>query len=203
MAKGNGGTRVSNPSNMYGGGNASVESFPAWMSEAGWNDVLNDLQAENYPSGWQDIDPDHRELALMEAGFTGLASDGAEDIITEVSKDHILSYVSDEILNRWLGQEGSNDIMITVGHTDGKTYTDEEIEPSRKITDRQSYATQKNIIKQTMTGRDVSFVLVQGPWGSNYWAAKGNDHIQQHTGYERWKNGRGEKRRDYVQDDWI
>lgn len=202
MAKGNGGTRGANPRSMYGE-TASGNDFPAWMSESGWKDVLDSLANGDYPAGWQDIDPDHRELALMEAGFTGLANEGAEDIIAEVSKDQILSYVSDEVLNRWLGEGGSNDVMITVGHIDGKTYTDEEIEPVRKVTSKQSYTTQKSILNQTLTGRDVSFVLVSGPWGSEYYSAKGNDHIQQYTGYEKWTKGRGEKRRDYVQDDWI
>lgn len=173
------------------------------MTEEGWKQVLDSLQNGDYPAGWQDIDPEHRELALMESGFTGLVSEDAEDIIAEVSKDQILSYVSDEILNRWLGEEGSNDVMITVGHTDGKAYTDEEIKPVKKVTDKQSYSTQKSIINQTLTGKNVSFVLVSGPWGSEYYAAKDNEHIQQYTGYEKWTDGRGIKERDYLQDDWI
>ena len=202
MAKGNGTTRASTPSAMYGG---SEPRFERWMSDEGWRNVLDELKAEAYPMGWDDIDPDHRELALMESGFSGLASEGAEDIIFEVDKNHILDYVSDVLLNSWESKnfDDSFDTSITIGHKDGKTYTNDEIEPVRKVTRNQSYSTQKGILKQTAVGRNVSFVLVQGGWGSAYWSAKGDSHINQYTGYEKWKNGRGTKRRDYLQDDWI
>lgn len=204
MAKGNGTTRgQSGASGIRGGG----EGFRAerWMSDEGWREVLDELEADSYPRGWDEIDPDSRELALMQSGFTGLANEGADDIIFESTKEQMQNLISDELLNYWEGTSARSfeDMSITVGYKDGRTATNEEIQPVRPITDRQSYSTQKNIINQSVTGKDVSFVMVQGSWGSQYWAARGDEHINQYTGYEKWTRGRGTKRRDYVQDDWI
>lgn len=190
---------------MYGGNNAPAANYPAWMSDAGWKAVLDELAINEYPMGWQDIDPDHRELALMEAGFNGLADDGAEDIIAEISKDSMRSYIQDTLLNQWTDWEVDNDIMITVGYKDGRNLVNEEIQPAKPLTNRQSYSTQRKILDQTVFGRNVDFVMVSGPWGSEYWAQgqSGADRIKAYTGYEKWTNGRGTKRRDYIQDDWI
>lgn len=205
MAKASGGTRASNPKSMYGGDNAPAASYPAWMSDAGWKAVLDELANDEFPMGWQDIDPDHRELALMEAGFNGLADDGAEDIIAEISKDSMRSYIQDTLRNQWTDWEVDNDIMITVGYKDGRNLVNEEIQPAKPLTNRQSYSTQRKILDQTVFGRNVDFVMVSGPWGSEYWAQgqRGADRIKAYTGYEKWTNGRGTKRRDYIQDDWI
>lgn len=202
MAKGNGMTRGQSSAGGFQGSREGLRA-ERWMSDEGWREVLDELESDAYPRGWDDIDPDHRELALMEAGFTGLASEGAEDIIFQVDKEHILDYVSDQLLNMWTGDNFDEDTMITIGHKDGRTYTNDEIEPARRVTRNQSYSTQRDIIRQTAVGRDVSFVLVNGGWGSVYYEPNGASHIGQYTGYEKWTRGRGTKRRDYIQDDWI
>ena len=180
------------------------ETIPAWQSDAGWKEVLDSLENGEYPRGWEDIDPESRELALMESGFTGLANEGAEDIMSETSKDQMESLLVDTLINQWTGYDVDPDIMITIGYKDGRRLTNEEIEPVKKVTANQSFATQRKIFRQTALGKNVDFAVISGPWGTNYWVSgTGIEPLKEYTGYERWKKGRGEKRRDYIQDDWI
>ena len=156
------------------------DNYPEQMSEDGWNRVLDELQRDEYPTGWQDIDSAHRELALMQSGFTGLVSDDTEEIIAEISKDSMRSYIYDALVNQWTGYGVDNDIMITVGYKDGRALTNEEITPAKPIGKRTSLATQSKILEQTAFGRNVDFVMVSGAWGAEYWAQgkQGLDRIK-------------------------
>lgn len=202
MAKGNGTTRGQSSA---GGFQGSGEGFRAerWMSDEGWREVLDELEADSYPMGWDDIDPDHRELALMQSGFSGLANNGADDIIFESTKEQMSRLVTDTLLNNWETNSWDMDYMLTVGYKDGSMRVNEEVVPTRAITERQSVKTQFGIVDKTLFGKNVAYVTFSTPFGANYWSARGDDTILKHTGYEKWTRGRGTKRRDYVQDDWI
>ena len=198
MAKGNGGTRGSNPRSMYGGGTDEG------MTPAQFQSRFVDRIAEGeYPAGWDDLDTASRELALMEAGFTGLASEDAEDIMFENSKEKMSHLLTDIMLNNWESDRWDDDYMVTVGYKDGTMRTNGEIVPARAITSRQSVKTQFGIVNQTLFGKNVAYVTLNSPFGADYWSAKGDDMILKHTGYEKWTKGRGTKRRSYIQDDWI
>ena len=200
MAKASGGTRGSNPRSMYGSSNTPAD---IGMTPAQFQRFVNDIANNEYPVGWSDLDDASRELALMEAGFTGIASEDADDIMFENSKDEMSRLLTDTMLNNWESDRWDDDYMVTVGYKDGTMRTNGEIEPARAITGRQSIKTQFRIVNQTLFGRNVAYVTLYSPFGAYYWSAKGDDTILRHTGYEKWTNGRGTKRRDYIQDDWI
>lgn len=204
MAKGNGGTRVSNPANMYRGGNASVDMG---MSPTQFQSIVNTVAGKDYPAGWSDLDDASRELALMEAGFTGLASDGAEDIMFEDSRDELLGPLADNIVSDAMGYQHDNDISATIVYKDGSERrfdtlsNDFEIRPVGRSSSRGLY----DRAYRSMDRKNISYVTYQDSANARYYT-NGDDgmkRLKRDTGYEKWTNGRGEKRRDYIQDDWI
>ena len=204
MAKGNGGTRGSNPRSMYGGGNAPVDEG---MTPAQFQRFVNEIAGKEYPVGWTDLDSSERELALMEAGFTGFADDGAENILFPVSESNMIGWLTDAITNdQDYGSRANSDNYFTVGFKDGTMRSvgalGNEIELVRPITGKQSYATEQRIVRQSL--KNVAYITYNDSFRETYWIANGGEkQFRSDTGYEKWTNGRGEKRRDYIQDDWI
>lgn len=207
MAKGNGGTRASTPKSIYGGDNtpADIGMTPAQFQSRFVDTIANG----EYPAGWDELDDASRELALMEAGFSGWADDGAETIVFEDSKESILSAARDAIINDFTFGEGSNnDTNITVAYKDGTIKQigalGSEIELIRPLSSNQSASTQSRIAMQSLRTKDIAFVTYNDSWRETAWIAKGGEaQFIRYTGYEKWTNGRGTKRRDYIQDDWI
>ena len=206
MAKGNGSTRGSNPRSMYGGGNASVDSG---MTPAQFDRYVNELANEEYPTGWSDLDVPSRELALMEAGFTGYADDGAENIMFPTEKDSIVDVAVTAIMNdNYYGPQVNSDTSITIAYKDGTSKTigslGSEIDLVSPLSSNQSFKTQENIVRRSLHIGDIAYITHNDSYRETYWIAKGGEErFRRDTDYEYWKKGRGEKRRDYIQDDWI
>ena len=201
MAKGNGGTRGNNPRSMYGGNSDNG------LTPARFEGYVNDLASKVYPAGWDDLDFDRRELALMESGFTGLADDGAENIMFEQTKDWAIDEAVSAIVNEQsYGPDA--DKLITIGYLDGSQKEigglGMTVELSKPMTRNQSYKTQEGIAKSSLNTKNIGYIIVNDASGSYYWSSeKGAPSLRNYTGMEKWTNGRGEKRRDYIQDDWI
>ena len=69
-----------------------------------------------------------------------------------------------------------------------------------------SWRTAWTIIKNSLNLRNLVFILrTDGYEEPNYWVKNdvGLRLLKKYGEFEEWKNGRGEKRRDYIQDDWI
>ena len=206
MAKASGGTRGSNPRSMYGSGNTSVDTG---MTPAQFQRYVDEVANNELPNGWSELEPERRELALMEAGFSGWADDGAETIVFEESKESILASARDAIINDFLfGERANNDTYITVAYKDGTIKQigalGSEIELVRPLSNNQNSSTQSRIAMQSLRTKDIAFVTHNDAWRDTAWIAKGSEaQFIRYTGYEKWTRGRGTKRRSYIQDDWI
>ena len=204
MAKTSGGTRGSNPRSMYGSGNSPVDTG---MTLAQFQWIVNAIAGKDYPAGWDDLDDASRELALMEAGFTGLANEGAEDIMFEDPRDELLGLLADNIVSDAMGYQHDNDVTATIVYKNGSERRfdslndDFDIGPVGRSSSRGLY----DRAYRSMDRRNISYITYSDASNSRYYAngEEGMNRLIRDTGYEKWKNGRGTKRRDYIQDDWI
>ena len=162
---------------------------------------------------WNDVmDLDHRELTLILAGFTGLTNEELETHDTlyfPVPKKDLLDLLI-ECLRNELAYYGMDEIMMfTIGYRDGsiKTYShnDCDFTPKRPLTNNQYSSTQEKIIRSSLHIRNIDFInMSDGYEEPVYFATKeGLPDLKKYGGFEDWHNGRGEKQRDYIQDDWL
>ena len=162
---------------------------------------------------WQDVmDVDQRELTLMLAGFTGLTNEELETTGTlyfPMSKKDILDLLVEALRNEMDGYGMDDSLMFTIGYKDGsvKTFSHDycDFSPIRPLTDNQYVSTQEKIIRSSLNLKDLSFIIMtDGYQEPTYFATKrGLSALKNYGGFEEWHNGRGEKQRDYIQDDWI
>lgn len=143
----------------------------------------------------------------MEAGFTGAISDDLSDgtIYYQESKDNIVSRFTEALVNEMQGY-GINDEFYTVLYKDGnKKYLDEmnnDFDKAHitKYMYKQAYTNAKNALQLSKV---AAIIVSDGFDQPRYYVAKGGERQMRDYGFEFWKNGRGEKKRDYIQDDWI
>ncbi len=162
---------------------------------------------------WYDImDLEQREQTLMIAGFTGLTNEELETngtIYFPIAKDEILSMLSEALINELQGYGMDESFMFTIGYHDGtvKTYShgDCDFTPKRPLTNYQYGRTQDRIIRSSLHLREITFIIMSdGYQEPTYFATRnGLPALKRYGGFEEWHNGRGEGRRDYIQDDWI
>ena len=199
MAKASGNTRMSSPNR---GGND-------YLSESEYQSLVNsvankeDIEREK----WEILSDEQQELALMEAGFTGAISDDLSDgtIYYQESKDNIVSRFTEALVNEMQGY-GINDEFYTVLYKDGsKKYLDEmnnDFDKAHitKYMYKQAYTNAKNALQLSKV---AAIIVSDGFDQPRYYVAKGGEQQMRDYGFEFWKNGRGEKKRAYIQDDWI
>ena len=162
---------------------------------------------------WQDImDVDQRELTLMLAGFTGLTNEELETTGTlyfPMSKKDILDLLVEALRNEMAGYGMDDSLMFTIGYKDGsvKTFSHDDCDfsPIRPLTDNQYGSTQEKIIRSSLNLKDLSFIIMtDGYQEPTYFATKsGLTSLKKYGDFEEWHNGRGEKQRDYIMDDWL
>ena len=162
---------------------------------------------------WNDImELEERELTLMLAGFTGLTNEELETngtLYFPIAKDEILSMLSEAFINELQGYGMDESFMFTIGYKDGtvKTYShgDCDFTPKRPLTNYQYGRTQDRIIRSSLHLREITFIIMSdGYQEPTYFATKnGLLALKKYGDFEEWHNGRGERRRDYIQDDWI
>ena len=162
---------------------------------------------------WNDVmELEERELTLMLAGFTGLTNEELETngtLYFPIAKDEILSMLSEALINELQGYGMDESFMFTIGYKDGtvKTYShgDCDFTPKRPLTNYQYGRTQDRIIRSSLHLREITFIIMSdGYQEPTYFATKnGLPALKKYGGFEEWHNGRGERRRDYIQDDWI
>lgn len=161
---------------------------------------------------WSDMTLDERELTLMLAGFSGLTNEELEDtgtIYSPIAKSQLVEEFQDALANE-LGFHGMDDsTMFTIGYKDGTrkylSSMDNDFEDAG-ITPSQGSRTQWAKAKSALRLRDVAYIIrTNGYDEPNYYAngEQGMQLLKSYGGFEQWKKGRGEKNRQYIQDDWI
>ena len=162
---------------------------------------------------WQDVmNVEQRELTLMLAGFTGLTNEELESSGTlyfPIPKKDILDFLVECLRNEVAGYGMDDSIMFTIGYKDGsvKTFSHDDCDfsPIRPLTNNQYGSTQEKIIRSSLNLKNLSFIIMtDGYQEPTYFTTKsGLPALKKYGGFEIWHNGRGEKQRDYIQDDWI
>ena len=215
MAKASGSTRRSSPSSQA---SASVQP-ERYMTPERMDAIADVISRGGYVSferqdneAWQDMTLDERELTLMLAGFTGLTNEELDDagtIYVPIAKQRLVEEFQEALANE-MGFNGMDDsVTFTVGYKDGSRKYLSEMEndfSDSGITPQMTSRSQWTRAKQALRLRDVAYIIrSDGYQEPNYWAngADGMQQLKQYGGFEEWKKGRGEKRRQYIQDDWI
>lgn len=214
MAKSSGGTRIGN----------RTKSAPSTQLERNLTPALMDAIADRIAKGgfvsferaeanaWEDMTLDERELTLMLAGFTGLTNDeldGNGTIYVPIDKKQLVEEFQEALTNEMGFHSMDDSTVFTIGYKDGSRKYLSEMENDFEdsgITASQSSRTQWGRAKVALKLRDVAYIIrSDGYQEPNYWVngAEGMRQLKQYGGFEEWKRGRGEKPRQYIQDDWI
>ena len=206
MGKQSGGTRKK--------GSNSASQTDNYLTDAEYRSVIDDISNKDIPNNdaWLKMSQEQRELALMEAGFSGAISDDFDNgvLYNEVSKESIIDLVRDDIVNRSLNDDNYFDdsISIHILYKDGtRKYIDEFTNDfdDVHITNNMSYKGQKAAAQNGLKISKVDAIIRSDGYDQpRYYVAKGYEkQLKDYAGFEFWKKGRGEKKRDYIQDDWV
>lgn len=162
---------------------------------------------------WNDVmDLEYRELTLMLAGFNGLTNEELETngtLYFPIAKEEILSLLCEALINELQGYGMDDSTMFTIGYKDGtiKSYSHNDCDfvPKRPLTNYQYGRTQDKIIRSSLHLRDITFIIMSDGYQEPiYFATKeGLPALKTYGDFEEWHNGVGERRRDYIQYDWI
>ena len=156
---------------------------------------------------WEKLSLEQQEVALMQAGFSGAVSDDLTEgtMYIPTSKDSIVTQFVESLVNEMQGY-GIKDESYTVLYKNGdKKYLDEMTNDfgNAHITDKmykQAYTNAKNALQISKVAAIIKSDAFDQP---RYYVAKGGEKQMQDYGSEFWNNGKGEKKRDYIQDDWL
>lgn len=170
---------------------------------------------EDEHDAWEEMDKDTRELMLMVSGFTGLTNDDElEDvgtIYTAIDKKEMFTELIEQMVNyvTKYGMDDSysyhilyNDNKIIHVSEDNFEYEFDDTKYNRGT----SWKTAETLVKKLLKQRNIECILCQNGYGEPYYWCKDDfalARLQKYGGFEYWENGRGEKRRNYIQDDWI
>lgn len=222
MAKNSGSTRRTAPGGNEGGGGASqpVDKFlqPAQMdrlaeiiSKGGYVQIDDRELADVWID---DMTLDEKELTLMLAGFTGMINEELEENGTmyfPLPKKELVGLFVDQLVNQLDGNGMEESTMFTIGYKDGTVKylaeLDDDFSDSVRFTDKISYSGLHRKAKEAIGLSNVTFIIKSDGYDEpNYWVADdemAKEQLRKYGGFEYWKKGRGEKRRSYIQDDWI
>ena len=215
MAKASGGTRnvqnqTQNPPSIQPERYMTPERMDAIAEVISKGGTISFDRAD--ADAWSDMTLDERELTLMLAGFSGLTNEELEDtgtIYSPIAKSQLVEEFQDALANE-LGFHGMDDSTVfTIGYKDGTrkylSSMDNDFEDAG-ITPSQGSRTQWAKAKSALRLRDVAYIIrTNGYDEPNYYAngEQGMQLLKSYGGFEQWKKGRGEKNRQYIQDDWI
>lgn len=215
MAKSSGSTRASSPQRGTEAGNG-IDYYTEAQEQAIINIISNGgfVNFGDFSRIWTDImDKDQRELMLMQAGFTGMTVDDELEesgtIYVPASKNDLVREIQEALVNEWEGYGMDDSTTFTIGYKDGTTVDVSrdfnEVDPVRPLTANQQVKTHYDIAKQSLKTRDIAWIIkTDGYDEPRYYVANGSKNsLREYGGFEFWNNGRGEKRREYIQDDWI
>lgn len=160
---------------------------------------------------WSDMSYDEKELALELAGFTGLASEDDidnGDLYIAESRADFVSTLADDLSNIAGGYGIMDDRYYTFGYKDGsqKEINEYTNDFEGVVKEGSSFTADKNKVNALLGDRNLLFVTrTSGSDQPKYFVKnkEGMKALKKYGNFEEWKNGRGEKRRDYIQDDWI
>lgn len=202
MAKTSGGVRNQKSPNKINNDYLSESQYKSLVDAIAKNDIPNnDL--------WESLSDEQQELALMEAGFTGAITDDLSNgtVYIPAMKDDMVSRFQEDLVNEMQGYGMDDSTSWTILYKDGsKKYLNHDIENDfdgvhiTKGMYKQAYTNAKNALQ---ISKVAAIIKTDGYDQPRYYVAKGGEKQMHDYGFEFWKKGRGEKKRNYIQDDWI
>lgn len=201
MVKSSGGTRAKKPTN-----NSSD-----YLSESQYQSLVKSIAKNDIPNTdlWEQLSKEQQELALMEAGFSGAITDELENgtVYIEAEKKDLVFSFQEDLVNEMEGYGMDDSTSWTILYKDGsKKYLSHDMENDfadthiTKNMSKQAYTNAKNALKLSKV---AAIIRTDGYDQPQYYVAKGGEKQMRDYGFEFWKNGRGEKQRNYIQDDWV
>lgn len=202
MAKASGSTRTKYPSK------SKVEDY---ISESQYKSLVDAIAKNDIPNNdlWEQLSKEQQELALMEAGFSGAITDDLENgtVYIEEKKDDLVSSFQEDLVNEMQGYGMDDSTSWTILYKDGsKKYLSHDMENDfdtvhiTKDMYKQAYNNAKSALQ---ISKVAAIIKSDGYDQPRYYVAKGGEKQMHDYGFEFWKKGRGEKKRNYIQDDWI
>lgn len=202
MAKASGGTRTKTPNKEYNADGITGKQWDSLVKTIANGDIPDiDL--------WDELNQEQHQTILMEAGFSGAISDDLDQgqIYLPIYKKDIVAEFQDALVNEMQGYGMDDSTSYTVLYKDGtRKYLSHDMENDFEDTKisvkmpKQSYTNAKNALKIS----NVAAIIRSDGYGQpRYYVAKGGEQAMRDYGFEFWKGGKGEKKRDYIQDDWI
>ena len=176
-------------------------------TEDGWNWFEEHL--DDFMKGTGSKIAIKEELALMEAGFSGAITDDLENgtVYIEAEKNDLVSSFQEDLVNEMQGYGMDDSTSWTILYKDGsKKYLSHDMENDFDDTHitkgmyKQAYTNAKNALKLSNV---AAIIKSDGYEQPRYYVAKGGEKQMRDYGFEFWKKGRGEKKRNYIQDDWV
>lgn len=205
MAKGSGGTRLKSPS----------ERKQDWLSESEYSQIVDNIaKGESLDfDKWQILNEDQQALALMEAGFTGAVDDiNSGMLYYPDTKKNMVELFVDDLVNEMSGTGMDDSTTYSILYNDGTRKYLSNDDPSDFVSNnkirsgftKKIYSDAKNALK---ISKVEAIIRSDGYNQPTYYISKGNttdgETAMRKYGFELWKNGRGDKKRDYIQDDWV
>lgn len=207
MAKRSGNTRTSGASSGSPGEESGRWGMGYSLEEE--NRILNSISNGGWvelPPSFSELNGEQRELLLMMSGFSGLTEEDNASLYFPIEKKEFVSMLTEDLGNISSGYKIDDSVSWAIGYKDGTTKYLSEMDndfDGIKLTSNQSFSKQKSIVSKAL--KDAAFILRSDGYSEpTYRTSKGGlTMLKKYGGFEEWKNGRGEKRRDYIQDDWI
>lgn len=161
---------------------------------------------------WESLDEGHRLLLLQEAGFSGLIGDDFEmgQLYYPQEKERLLSVLEEAIINENDERYGMDETQSwAVGYTDGSIrYLNHGLDNDfeMKLSDNQLLGTQYKNARRIIRENKIQWILFSDGYDPpRYWAKNSEAlaSLKKYGGFEAWVDGVGEKKRDYLKDDWV
>lgn len=160
------------------------------------------------------MDVSQIELALMEAGFTGATSDDLDNGVAYYSqtKEDMVALFRDDIVNELYFDYGMDDsVLYTILYKDGtkKHLSHDDSSDFDNVHFTSGFGKRTyEIARKALDIRNVAAIIRSDGYGQpRYYLSQSRSidakYMMQQYGFEFWENGRGEKQRDYIQDDWL
>lgn len=160
-----------------------------------------------------ELDENQQALTLMEAGFTGAVDDINSGMLyyPDTKKNMVELFVND-LVNEMSGMGMDDSTTYSILYNDGTRKYLSNDDPSDFVNNdkirsgitKKIYSDAKNALK---ISKVEAIIRSDGYNQPTYYISKGSttdgETAMRKYGFELWKNGRGDKKRDYIQDDWV
>ncbi len=181
MAKASGGTRKSSPK-------SNNNDF---ITQSQYESLVDAIAKNDIPNNdlWEQLSKEQQELALMEAGFSGVITDDLENgtVYVQATKDELVSNFQEDLVNEMQGYGMEDSTMWTILYKDGSkkyldhdNYNDFDNVHITKGMYKQAYTNAKNALQLSKV---AAIIKSDGYDQPKYYVAKGGEKQMHDYGF--------------------